>query len=68
MLGTIQAAEALKILSGAGAPLLDYLLTFDAKTMDFRKVALRKRPDCPVCGEPPTITELLEDKIPFCKL
>ena len=61
MLGTIQAAEALKVLSGAAAPLLDYLLTFDAKTMDFRKVALHKRQDCPVCGKHPTITEILDD-------
>lgn len=58
MLGTIQAAEALKILAGVGAPLTDALLSFDALTMAFRKVPLHRNPDCPVCGEHPTITTL----------
>ncbi|MCI5113230.1 MAG: HesA/MoeB/ThiF family protein [Candidatus Electrothrix sp. AW1] len=58
MLGTIQAAEALKFITGAGTLLTNTLLTFDAATMDFRKVPLKKRSDCPVCGENPTICTL----------
>ena len=58
MLGTIQAAEALKFITGAGTLLTDALLTFDAATMNFRRVSLKKRSDCPVCGESPTIQNL----------
>jgi molybdopterin/thiamine biosynthesis adenylyltransferase len=68
MLGTIQAAEALKVITGVGEPLYDRLLTFDAKTMDFRKVTLRKRHDCPVCGHSPSITELHDEQQPLCEL
>jgi molybdopterin-synthase adenylyltransferase len=68
MLGTIQAAEALKFITGVGALLTDSLLTFDAKSMNFRRVKLRKRPDCPVCGEHPTITELTDSERGACDL
>jgi len=60
MLGTIQAAEALKFITGAGELLTDSLLSFNAKTMDFRKVSLKRQADCPVCGENPTIAELVD--------
>lgn len=50
MLGTIQAAEAIKVISGAGDPLYNALLVFDAADMDFRKVKLKRRADCEVCG------------------
>ncbi|MDR2463117.1 MAG: HesA/MoeB/ThiF family protein [Verrucomicrobiales bacterium] len=50
MLGAIQAAEALKFITGSGAPLYDQLLSFDAKTMNFRKVPLKRNPNCRVCG------------------
>lgn len=60
MLGTIQAAEALKFITGAGTLLTDTLLTFDAKSMNFRRVRLKKRADCPVCGEHPIIHELTD--------
>jgi molybdopterin-synthase adenylyltransferase len=50
MLGTIQAVEAIKIVTGVGAPLTDALLTFDALAMSFRKVPLKRNPACPVCG------------------
>lgn len=50
MLGTIQAAEALKYLTGVGELLTNKLLTFDAKTMDFRKIKVKKRCSCPACG------------------
>ncbi len=55
MLGTIQAAEALKFFTGAGTPLADALLTFDALDMNFRKVPLKRNAACPVCGARPTI-------------
>jgi len=60
MLGTIQAAEALKFITGAGELLTDTLLSFNARTMDFRKTRLHCQEDCPVCGENPTITELID--------
>jgi molybdopterin/thiamine biosynthesis adenylyltransferase len=68
MLGTIQAAEALKFLTGAGTLLVDRLLTFDALTMDFRKVTLRRRDTCPVCGTSPTITQTVDLEQPVCDL
>ncbi len=68
MLGTIQAAEALKYITGAGTLLTDTLLTFDAKNMDFRKIKLRKQADCPVCGENPSITELFDSEQTACDL
>jgi adenylyltransferase/sulfurtransferase len=61
MLGTIQAAEAIKYITGAGTLLTDTLLTFDAASMNFRKVPLKKRSDCPVCGKNPTILSLEQE-------
>jgi len=66
MLGTVQAAEVLKYLTGAGTPLTNTLLTFDALTMEFRKIPVRKRDTCPVCGSAPTITELHDLEQPAC--
>ncbi len=68
MLGTIQAAEALKYLIKQGSLLTNALLTFDALKMDFRKVALRKRADCPLCGENPTILRLEDIEQAVCEL
>ena len=51
MLGTIQAAEVVKYVTGVGELLTDTLLTFDALTMEFRKIILKRRPDCAACGE-----------------
>jgi len=56
ILGTIQAAEALKFITGTGRLLTDTLLCFNALTMDFRKVSLQRKQDCPVCGSDPVIT------------
>jgi len=64
MLGTIQAAEALKHVTGAGRLLTDALLTFDALEMNFRKVKVKRNSQCPVCGENPTITELVDEAGP----
>lgn len=61
VIGSIQAMEAIKYILGVGQPLTGYLLTFDALTMNFRKVPLpRNTHSCPVCGEHPTITKLAD--------
>ena len=57
MLGTIQAAETLKYLTGVGELLTNKLLTFNAKTMDFRKINTRRQASCAICRDNPTITE-----------
>ena len=51
IVGTIQAAETLKLIIGKGDPLVGRLLLFDALAMKFRELKLRKNPDCPVCGD-----------------
>ena len=68
MLGTIQAAETLKYFTGVGELLTDKLLIFNAKTMDFRKISVKRREKCPVCGENPTITELIDYEQAACDL
>ena len=65
IVGTIQAAETLKLIIGKGAPLIGRLLLFDALAMKFRELKLRKNPECPVCGEHPTQTKLI-DYAEFC--
>jgi molybdopterin/thiamine biosynthesis adenylyltransferase len=60
MLGTIQAAETLKYLTGVGELLTDKLLTFNAKTMDFRKINVHHTDACPICGTHPTVTKLVD--------
>jgi len=67
IIGTIQATEAIKLVTGKGEPLIGRLLLFNALKMEFREVALRRNPDCPVCGDKPTITELI-DYEQFCGL
>ncbi len=68
MLGTIQAVEALKFITGAGTLLTDTLLSFDAKTLDFRKIKFKRNPRCPICGEKPTIHTLVDEEQPVCGL
>lgn len=69
MLGSIQAAEALKYLTGAGELLTDKLLTFDALSMDFRKINIVRDSDCPVCGNHPSITKPIDYEIKnTCKI
>lgn len=68
MLGTIQAAEALKYITGAGDLLTNTLLTFDARTMVFRKIKLNKQESCPLCGQNPKITELVDTDRAVCGL
>ncbi len=63
--GALQATEAIKLLLGVGEPLIGRLLLYDALNMEFTEVKLRKNPDCPVCGENPTITKLIDYEA-FC--
>ena len=65
IVGSIQAAETLKLIIGKGESLIGRLLLFDALAMRFRELKLRKNPDCPMCGTHPTITKLI-DYAEFC--
>ena len=60
MLGTVQAAEAIKCIAGIGEPLTDALLTFDALTMQWNTLRFQRNDGCALCGEKPTITRLQE--------
>ncbi len=64
-IGLIQATEAIKLILGIGESLIGRLLLYDALGMTIDEVHLRKNPDCPVCGENPTVTELI-DYEQFC--
>ena len=65
VIGSIQAAEALKLALGIGDPLVGRLLLYDALSGEFQEMKLRKDPVCPVCGEDPTITGYI-DYVEFC--
>jgi molybdopterin/thiamine biosynthesis adenylyltransferase/rhodanese-related sulfurtransferase len=65
LVGIIQATEAIKLILGAGEPLIGRLLMVDALAMSFRTLKLRKNPECPVCGKNPTIKKLI-DYEQFC--
>jgi len=65
LVGVIQATETIKLILGAGDPLIGRLLLVDALGMKFRELKLRKNPDCPVCGTHPTVTKLI-DYNEFC--
>ena len=65
VVGTIQATEAVKLIIGVGEPLVNRFMIYDALRMKFRELKLRKDPECPVCGENPTVTELI-DYEQFC--
>ena len=65
IIGVIQATETVKLILGAGEPLIGRLLLFNALTMKFRELKLRKSPTCPICGPTPTITSLI-DYNEFC--
>ena len=65
VIGSLQASEALKLALGIGEPLIGRLLLFDALSAEFNEVKLRRDPDCPVCGDHPTITEYI-DYVEFC--
>jgi molybdopterin/thiamine biosynthesis adenylyltransferase len=66
-IGSIQATEVLKLILGIGEPLVGRLLLVDALSMEFRVVKTRRNPECPLCGEHPTVTELIDYEV-FCGL
>ena len=66
VIGSLQANEALKLALGIGEPLIGRLLMFDALDGTFTEISLRRDPDCPVCGESPTITSYI-DYVEFCQ-
>ncbi len=68
MLGTIQAAEAIKFLVAKGELLIGRLLTFNALAMEFRTIRIKRNPECPICGSHPTITRLEDYEQPVCDL
>jgi len=68
VIGSLQATEAIKYLLGIGDLLTGRLLTYNALTMDFRKVGLNRNPNCPLCGPNPSITELKDEKQIVCDL
>jgi adenylyltransferase/sulfurtransferase len=67
IIGALQANEVIKLVVGQGDPLIGRLVLFDALKLRFRELKLRKNPECPVCSERPTLTELI-DYEQFCGL
>jgi adenylyltransferase/sulfurtransferase len=67
IIGSLQAVEAIKMLLGTGDPLAGRLLLYDALDGEFREMKVHKNQDCPVCGQNPTVTELI-DYQEFCGL
>lgn len=65
VVGLIQATEVVKLILGAGEPLVGRLMLYDALGMKFRELKLRRNPECPVCGDHPTVTKLI-DYEQFC--
>jgi sulfur-carrier protein adenylyltransferase/sulfurtransferase len=65
IIGTLQANEVIKLILGIGTPAIGKLVTFDAMDLDFKSFKLRRDPECPVCGDHPTITEPV-DYEQFC--
>ena len=65
IIGLVQATEAVKLILGVGEPLVGRLMLYDALAMRFRELKLRKNPECPACGDHPTITKLI-DYQQFC--
>lgn len=65
IIGVIQAIETIKLILGLGEPLVNRLLLFDSLAMEFREVKIRRDPACPLCGENPTVTELIDYEA-FC--
>lgn len=68
VIGSLQATEAIKYLLGIGQLLTNTLLTYNALTMEFRRVHLNRNKNCLLCGNKPEITELIDEKQPVCDL
>ncbi len=64
-IGSIQVTEAIKVLTGVGEPLVGKLMIYDALEMQYRRVNIRKDPNCALCGPNPTVTELIDYDV-FC--
>ncbi|NPV72918.1 MAG: molybdopterin-synthase adenylyltransferase MoeB [Pelotomaculum sp.] len=67
-IGLIQATEVLKYLLGIGNLLVGRLMMYDALLMEFRDVQVKRNPDCPVCGDNPTIIDLVDYETPVCSI
>ena len=65
LVGLIQATEVIKLMLETGESLVGRLMLFDALKMSFRELKLRKNPDCPACGDDPTVTKLIDYEM-FC--
>ena len=65
LVGSIQAVETLKMIMGIGESLSSRLLLIDALSMDFREVKIKRNVNCPLCGDNPTVTELIDYEV-FC--
>lgn len=68
VIGTIQATEVLKMILGIGRGLTNRLLTYQALDSEIREVKVKRNPDCPVCGDHPTITDLMDGEQRACAL
>ena len=64
-IGSIQVNEAIKVITGIGEPLVGSLMVYDALEMEYRKIKVRKDPNCAVCSDHPTVTELIDYEA-FC--
>ena len=67
LVGSIQAIETIKLILAAGENLIGRLLIIDALSMEFRQFKLRRNPACPLCGDSPSVTELIDYEV-FCGL
>jgi adenylyltransferase/sulfurtransferase len=67
IIGVIQATEVIKLILGKGDLLIGELLLYDSLKMDFKKLKIRRNPECPVCSENPTIKKLI-DYEEFCQV
>jgi adenylyltransferase/sulfurtransferase len=65
-IGSIQTTEAIKVITGVGDAMIGSLMIYDALEMSFRKIKVRKDPNCPLCGDNPTQKDLLPDYEAFC--
>lgn len=68
VIGSLQATEAIKYVLSLGDLLSDVLLTYNALTMAFRRVSLKRNANCPICGDAPTVTDLKDEQQPVCDL
>lgn len=65
-IASIQTTEAIKVIAGIGEPLIGSLMIYDALDMTYRKIKVRKDPECPICADAPIQRELLQDYEAFC--